>query len=137
MTTDSLQSFISTWRNLAERSVDDLQTLHLEVDDMKQPITAEMTYGWRIVDGNGVVMAEQEPTVSRVSDILPPMVTEFEGLFMVEVPKRIFEVTSSWGDEAQNFLEDAGGDKEKAIAEMSKKHRVKREERLKRRQSQG
>ena len=122
--------FIKTWEG-AIRSEDDLQTVELEVEDMKKPIKGVYTHGWKIVDGDGVTVAEDEVHNYVMGDVPPEMVTEVEKLFAVDIPNLFWEVSSAWGDEAQDVLEDAGGDKEKAAEEMRKRMREKRRKRRK------
>ena len=124
-----ISDFSSTWTIPSE---DDLQTIDLEVDDMKGPINADGEFNWRIVDGDGKVMAYAN-TKFGWGDLPADMVTEVERLLSVEVPDKIQSVAEGWGDDAQDAIEDAGGDKEKAQNELRKRNRAKREERRKRR----
>lgn len=131
MTTDSLQSFISTWRNLAERSLDDLQTIDLETNDMKKPIKAVYTHGWKIVDGDGIVMAADEPHDFYFGDVPPEKVADIEELFAVSIPAHVQRITQGWADEADEAEEESGGNPEKKREIMRNRAKARREERKK------
>lgn len=124
----SIEEFTQQWSK-AIRSVDDLVTIDLEVDEMKKPIKAVYTHGWKIVDGDGVVMAEDAVHDYTQGDVPPEMVTLVEKLFAVDIPGRFWEVSAAWGDEALDAIEDAGGDEEKARQALRKKHREARSRR--------
>ena len=71
-------------------------------------------------------MAEDAVHDYVIGDVPPDMVTEVEKLFAVDIPQRVWEITTRWADELLDIREEVGGDPVNADEEIRKRRREMR-----------